>query len=58
MFLTRLWATEPGRTVSNGANAEPNAGGQCRSQREDARLTESAARTLERGGEISTAGDH
>lgn len=58
MFIARLRAAESGRAVSDGANAQPNASGQRRSQRKDARVAQSAARPLERGGQVPTTCHH
>lgn len=50
VLATRLRPTQPSSALPNRTNAEPNVGGQRRSQREDAGVAQSAARALERRG--------
>lgn len=55
VFAARLRAAEPGRALPDHPNAQPNAGRQRRSQREDARVAAGPARALARRGQVPAA---
>lgn len=58
VLVARLRVAEPGSSVPNQPNAEPNVSGQRGGQRENARVYQSATRALARGGQIPAAGYH
>ena len=55
VFAARFWVTEPGGVVPDGADAEPDVGGQRRCQREDARVAATGAGALARRRQVPAA---